>query len=627
MPCLTFRTARYYLPPPPLDINESSDDIISNTGFNKRRQLSSYLIFVLKCIAIFLLLNSPHYITKYVEDSNPTYYKTHNIDNIRSLQSFISWGLFTALWNIILSYNLNISNNKQKYKKIINEISESKYISKIQEVKSSKFTLFRSWHIYMIVFFHDCIAFMFLQEISIPYIMFPLDENSYFCKNIIKCYKFSINDLIHDGFGFCYVFLLSSLTINIFDIILCRRMKRNYLRLYNNNDSKVQSNELSTPLVSINELSANSQTRQSEIDMISYHHVEEIIHIQRPSVNKSESPIVWSTVPSTKPSLTTPIPSSFKNVSYLGNSNTINDSCINIWRLNILLSFVFILYFLGLQFIGHWQKDLMDKYYEKWTLLLLIYTCIWRYIMTRIGRMYDRLRIFSFTDHNSDLNTTDKKQCIENETQYFISMELILYVFVMSIYYIMMKVYLVYYEPSWIRYAVSLGMHIGSELLENGVRNSVLYYNLTKNLWFLMSYKHKNDVCMGKFIGLFRDESELNLWRERFSVDISIKIVISFLSCLAAILLNVCEYFGYLMMDNPKFTSQQCAMSALRVGISVVAELILYVVMYYLWYFGKGFLFEPFTRIISKIRDKNKFVWMFMASFIAAGLTYGGKNI
>ena len=132
---------------------------------------------------------------------------------------------------------------------------------------------------------------------------------------------------------------------------------------------------------------------------------------------------------------------------------------------------------------------------------------------------------------------------------------------------------------------------------------------------------------MSRIVKLFRDESKLRLWRDRFAIDISIKMIISFLSCLAAVLLNISEYFGYLMIDDAKFTSHQCAMSALRVGVTLISELILYLLMYYLWYDGKGFLIEPFTRIISRIWDKNKFVWLFMATFLTAGLTYGGKNI
>ena len=71
----------------------------------------------------------------YIEDSNETAYNKYSIDKIRDFQLFVAWGLFTAFWNIILSYNINISNNKAKYKKIINDTgSESNYLPKIKQI-------------------------------------------------------------------------------------------------------------------------------------------------------------------------------------------------------------------------------------------------------------------------------------------------------------------------------------------------------------------------------------------------------------------------------------------------------------------------------------------------------------
>ena len=677
---------------------------VSTGAADKGQQLSIYIIFCLKCIAIFFLLNGSHYLTKYIEDSDKTYYDEYHIDRIRDFQCFVAWFLFTALWNIILSYNVNISNNKSKYKQIINDTSsESNYISKIQLLKNNRCNLFRWWHICIIVLIHDCIAYICLQYLNPNYLIFEPDLNSNFCLTKFQCSKLSIDDLCHDVFGFVYVFLASSISLSLFDAMFCRRLQRNYLKLY----KPKSENSLSTPLVSL-----SSTPGGSDIDMMSLTNIKEIIHIERHHIqagdkngqnvqnNKSGSPLVWSTIPTEQDkrsrtisrtrdntfgtartgTLTgttignpTPIPSSYKNISYLGDSNSINGSCVNVWCLNVFQSIMFLLFFSGIEFVSHWQKSLLDSHFEQWTLALLVYTFIWRYIMTRMGRLYDGLRIFSFTDHNSELNTmissqevksnkeqqdnlyddTDeekkekvddgdddekgnndpnKKQERNNQslfstTQYFMSMELILFTFVMSIYYIMLRIYLVYVEPSWSSFALSLMFHIGSELIENGIRTSMFYYNLTNNLYFLLADRHKADICMGRIIGCFKDESKLRLWRDRFAIDISIKMIISFLSCLAAVLLNISEYFGYLTIDNPKFTAHQCGMSALRVAITALAELILYVSMYLLWYDGKGFLIEPFTRIIKIVWDKNKFVWLFMATFVTAGLTYGGKNI
>merc|ERR1712154_112159 len=174
---------------------------------------------------------------------------------------------------------------------------------------------------------------------------------------------------------------------------------------------------------------------------------------------------------------------------------------------------------------------------------------------------------------------------------------------------------------------VSILFHVGSELIEDVLKTSDSYYNLTNNIYLSLQQRHKNDVCMTRIVGLFRDESKLKLWRERYAVDISIKMIISFMSFMAAILLNICEYFGYLTNNKALFTSKHCAEAALRLGISFLIELILYICLYYLWYEGKGALVEPFERIIESIRSRSKFVWIFMACYIVAGLTYSGKNI
>ena len=456
--------------------------------------------------------------------------------------------------------------------------------------------------------------------------------------------------LIRSVFGITYIFSASTVTLLLFDWLLCRR----YLPIIHSTERTTNRgvtsgsvpNSLETPLVS-------SIREESEMTSLSTSNVQEIIHIQHryttsrqssltpmTRYNKSESPLVYSQIlPSNRSSRTstnvpTPAPSSYRIVTYLGDSSSIHQSCVSIWCLDLSLAVALMLYLFGVELTvsGHWNTDLVERHFEKWTLALLMYTAIWRYIMTRIGRMYDALRMFWSNDHRSEYEShslnSGGNTAAGAATEYFISMELVLFTFVMSGYFVMYRVYLVYYEPNWYIFCVSLLFHVGSELLENGLKTSVFYYNLTANLYALLSRKHGNDLCIGNVVALMRDDSSLTFWRDRFAIDISIKMAVSMLSCIAAILWYITEFMGYLNRNESAFTLRQLQMAALRVGITAAAELGLYVAMYFTWYKGKGFLFEPFTRIIAGISGKERFVWLFMAAFMTAatGVTFGGQN-
>ena len=683
MPCLGFQTYHHYLPPLPLQITDGSNASIISSVTDKRTQMSAYSLFCLKCIGIFILLNSSRFITKYISDST---HPTPTLSRINDLQLCFTWGLFTTLWHIVLSHNINVLNTKYKYKQIIlSTDSDSNYIPKIRSLMHSRCITHKPLHITFIVASHSMLCFLTLQYLSASTLLlstpFSFRVDSPFCQNSedIECSsEMTVKDLIRSAFGITYIVIASTLNMYIFDWLLCRR----YLPNLTSSDyvQRTDANSLNTPLVS-------SIREESEMTSVSVNsNVQEIIHIQHgqryktshsvshtvpsrsqisqiasgisqceshPLVSSrynysSESPLVYSQLLSsnrtsrtttrtsrTSTNIPTPAPSTFRNITYLGDSESIHQSCVSIWCLDICLAMALMLYFLGTQIIvsGHSTAHLR---FERWTLILLGYTSIWRYLMTRIGRMYDALRMFWSDDHRSEyelnsnstpntsttlyLDAVDGKEAVD-ETEairYFISMELVLYCLVMSGYFVVYRVYLVYYEPKWFNFMISVLLHIGSELIENGIKTSTFYFNLTANLYAMSAGKYGHDLCIGNIVALMRDDSSLAFWRDRFAIDISTKMVVSMLSCILALLLYMTECLGYLKENDSAFTEERLKGAALRVGITAVAELVLYVAMYRLWYKGKGFLFEPFTRIITRISGRRRFVWLFMAAFVTA---------
>ena len=212
------------------------------------------------------------------------------------------------------------------------------------------------------------------------------------------------------------------------------------------------------------------------------------------------------------------------------------------------------------------------------TMRIMIF--IFQFILTRIGRKCDEL-----------IHQKDKYNC-------FISIEYLMEWFCTITYYVMFRYLIAYYTPSISIYFMLLILHIMFELPLSMKLLYDYYFDIT-SIWIDIRIKRRN-----KFLyHLFVDNSNLEEWRNRCSMDIVLRFYASILSTIIQTLIlvsvNEKDFHIVYLYDN-----QYHAVLG-YILISNVIELIHFLGIYA---FSKINVLSPFVNYISSMTPPHQFI-------------------
>ena len=158
-------------------------------------------------------------------------------------------------------------------------------------------------------------------------------------------------------------------------------------------------------------------------------------------------------------------------------------------------------------------------------------------------------------------------------------------------------------------------LHLLSELCQSIIRFSAFYFDRTKQIYDKMRSMKSNDKCFQMltlvFLDVFKDDSNLNIWRIRHSIDSSIR-------CLSLI----CAFlrFGMTLITLPQDIFQVSGKSTFYNGIlycfmSLLSDLIYFFVLFLgNYYFHNHFnIWKPIISMYTA--NKNVLICVFCASW------------
>ena len=210
----------------------------------------------------------------------------------------------------------------------------------------------------------------------------------------------------------------------------------------------------------------------------------------------------------------------------------------------------------------------------------LCYTSFWKWVLKKVAKRMDAERI-----RNSALN-------------HILSLEYLMEWYLSVVYVSWFRINIVYNVPPLELFVVLFLVHIGSEVAVSCTRFSRWYFELTTRIMACLSAKAKRGHSFYKYLSrILEDDSDLNEWRNRNALDMTLRLY-------SSLLVGIIQLYLLLVISSTGF-SEAYQLDTYGRGIRygsflTAAELLYFAVLWaHQWRTKQYDIFSPFTLYVS----------------------------
>ena len=296
----------------------------------------------------------------------------------------------------------------------------------------------------------------------------------------------------------------------------------------------------------------------------------------------------------------------------------------------ISYSFVLLIYLFILYLTISIKSRYFDKYYVEVAIILQTEGYIFNFILKRIARNLDILRMQKPRDiFISNMNNKQHKESgsLQNEIIIInnnqdiskqnehdkLSLEVMTQSFIRLVYWIEYRYITIYDQPKPLVFAISKLLHFINLVWVVTIRPSNLYFiKSDKILKSIINYKYTPNMLKW-FLSFFDTTSNSKQWTERSAIDTMLRFINAIGSC---VVISILLYFG--QDDWYQGTNHKWKVAVELTMIGAALEIFIYFpysVLSYKYILKQQFI-TPFFRFY--LYNKNKFIWCSAVLFACA---------